>query len=118
MPSQVEIRKKALEATESLLGYPDAEVKSTAREVADYLRGLPVGVDEFLGAVTPEGYAMTRIELKLSRFIASGRLYEFKRPIRVIVARSEHYFVASSNAFLVHGTGNTVQESLQDYMEE
>lgn len=118
MTSQAQTKEKAIEAAESLLGYPDTKVKATAQTVADYLRHLPVGVDEFLGTVAPEGSAMARIEFRLSRLCARGQLYEFRRAIRIIVARSEGYFVAWSNSFLVHGTGDSVDEALRDYMEE
>ncbi len=118
MTSQAQTKEKAIEAAESLLGYPDTKVKATAQTVADYLRGLPVEVDELIRAVTPEGSGIARIELKLSRFVASGRPYDFRRPVRLVVARDNGYFVAWSNRFLVHGTGDTVEEALRDYMEE
>jgi len=117
MTSQVETKEKVLQAAEALLGHPDTKVKTTARVVADYLRGLAAGVDEFARAVTPEGSAFARIEFKLSRFIASDRAYAFKRPIRVTVARDNGYFVAWSR-FLVHGTGDTIEEALRDLMAE
>lgn len=118
MPSEVKTKKKALEAAESLLSYPDTHVKSNAQVVANYLKGLPVGVDEFIQAIGPEGSAMARAEFRLSSILARRRLYVFKRPIKVTVAREEGYFVAWCDRFLVHSTGDTLEEALHNYMEE
>lgn len=116
--TQVQTKEKALRAAESLLGYPDTKVKATAQVVADYLKGLPVGLEGFLQAIAPEGSAMAKLELRLTGLCAGGRLYEFRRPVKITVVRSAHYFVAWSKSFLVHGTGDTTEEALRDFMEE
>lgn len=118
MVSQVQNKKKALEAAESLLRHPDTKVKTTAQVLADYLKGLPIGVDEFAQALTPQVSAMARVELRLSAFLAAGKVYEFRRPVRVVVARDNGYFLAWSNGFLTHATGDTADEALRNYMEE
>lgn len=118
MVGQVQTKKKALEAAESLLGYPDTKVKTIAQAVADYLKGLPAGIDEYVQAITPQGSAMARVELQISAFLAAGTFYEFRRPVRVIISRDNGYFLAWSNRFLVHGTGDSADQALRDYMEE
>ncbi len=118
MVSQVQTKKTALDAAESLLGYPDTKVKNTAQVVADYLKGSPIGFEDFLEATAPEGSAMPKMELHLMGLSASGRRYEFRRPLKVVIVREEDYFLASDNRFLIHGTGDRASEALINYMKE
>ncbi|MDP2662707.1 MAG: hypothetical protein Q8R28_18485 [Dehalococcoidia bacterium] len=118
MVGQVQTKKKALDAAESLLGYPDTKVKNTAQVVADYLKGSPAGFEDLLEAAAPEGSALAKMELRLLGLCASGRRYEFRRALRVVIIREEDYFLASDNRFLVHGTGDSASEALINYMQE
>lgn len=75
----------------------------------------------------PADIGLREIVLSLDKISYNGDLYRFKRPVHLKLERikAEHgieldgdYFLASSRSFLVHATGDSIEEAYDNYSSE
>jgi hypothetical protein len=65
-----------------------------------------------------EGIEVASATFLLRRLVALGRELTFREPIKVNVTKDVECYVADSRRFSVHGTGDTVNDALTNYVEE
>lgn len=119
--SPAAVRTRALRSLRSLESHPDPSVQRTAKQAEAELAALPAGLDEYIARMAPPGIQVARFVAQIVGVPAPespGMGYVFRRPVRLNVVHDGDYFVASSPSFLVHATGDTVEEAIVHYLEE
>lgn len=117
-------KHEALRRLHALDTHPDEAVQRAARDVAVAVEAMPARLDEALQAQVPEGAVITgaQFQLRAIPLVQTRRgitgLYVFRRPFRVRVTRDGEYFLCTSSTFLVHGTGDSLSDAMQDFFKE
>ena len=109
--------KDAVAAAGKLRHSSDPELSRAAKVVSDYLGSRPTAIEEFL-ETRSEGFQLRRVFLELRAIVSREQVFDLRRPFKVQILREENYFLVFSPSYLVHATGDTIDEAFGNYMDE